>query len=95
MPQMIQNGRELIRINPTTKAIEWSTNDGRTWHVRFRVNSLSGNFISLFLDGNELLATAEKGLLWSTNEGRSWHVRYRTSFYVGEFQELYLMVASC
>lgn len=51
MPQMIQVGRELIRINPTTKAIEWSTNEGRAWHVRYRTSSSVGEFQEIYRDG--------------------------------------------
>lgn len=35
MEQMIQRGKELIRINPSNKQkIEHSTSDGRTWNKR-------------------------------------------------------------
>lgn len=50
MPPMIQVGRELIRINPTTKAIEWSTNEGRAWHVRYRTSYSVGEFQEIYRD---------------------------------------------
>ena len=33
MAQMILHGRELIRINTQKNYIEFSTNDGRSWHT--------------------------------------------------------------
>ena len=34
MPQLITFGSELIRVNPATSRIEYSTNSGRTWNRR-------------------------------------------------------------
>jgi len=34
MPQMINLGSEMIRINPAKNTIEYSTNQGRTWNKR-------------------------------------------------------------
>jgi len=75
MGQMINLGKEIIRINPSNKQkIEYSTNDGRTWHSRYNGSSY-GDFMDLNNNGKEILSTTSKGLYYSTNEGRSWHKR--------------------
>lgn len=72
MGQMIQRGKELIRINPSNKQkIEYSTNDGRSWISRYSGSSY-GDFHDLADNGKEILAQTSKGLYYSTNEGRSW-----------------------
>lgn len=74
MSQMINRGKELIRISPKdAKKLEYSTNDGRTWNPRS--TSFMGNFQDLTDNGKEILATCEKGLFYSTNEGRTWNRR--------------------
>lgn len=76
MPTMIMKGKELIRVNPKdSKKIEYSTNEGRTWHSRFGGGSAQGDFNDLVDNGKEILATTSKGLFYSTNEGRTWHKR--------------------
>lgn len=75
MGQMIQKGKELIRINPSNKQkIEYSTNDGRSWYSRY-TGSSCGDFNDLTDNGKEILASTSKGLYYSTNEGRSWYKR--------------------
>jgi hypothetical protein len=77
MPQMISRGKELLRICPNnSQRIEYSTNDGRSWIVRFSGNSSTGNFSDLMDNGKEILGTTSKGLYYSTNEGRSWIMRH-------------------
>ena len=72
MAQMILKGKEMIRINPSTKTkIEYSTNDGRSWISRYNSNA-SGDFNDLTDNGKEILGMTSKGLYYSTNEGRSW-----------------------
>jgi hypothetical protein len=72
MAQMIQRGKELIRISPSNKQkIEYSTNEGRSWITRFS-GSTYGDFNELTDTGKEILGTTPKGLYYSTNEGRSW-----------------------
>jgi hypothetical protein len=72
MGQMIQRGKELIRINPSNKQkIEYSTNEGISWISRYSSNSC-GEFDDLIDNGNELLAMTSKGVYFSRNEGRSW-----------------------
>ena len=68
MAPTIVYGGETIRINPSKGCIEYSTNDGRTWHARFRGSSSSGNFISLLGYGSELLAITSIGVLYSSNK---------------------------
>lgn len=75
MGQMIKLGKEFIRINPEQKAkIEYSTNDGRTWHTRYNGNS-SGEFLDLVDNDKEILAQTSKGLYYSRNAGSTWHKR--------------------
>lgn len=72
MPQMIKRGNELLRICPSTPTkIEYSTNDGRNWILRYSGSS-AGSFEDLLDNGKEILATTSKGIFYSTNEGRSW-----------------------
>lgn len=78
MSQMINRGKELIRISPKDPTIlEYSTNEGRTWIRRSKASSVQGAFIDLTDNGREILATCEKGLCYSTNEGRTWVLRRR------------------
>jgi hypothetical protein len=75
MGQMINFGKELIRINPTNKQkIEYSTNEGRSWLTRFS-GPTYGEFNDLNVNGNEILGTTSIGLYFSTNEGRNWKKR--------------------
>jgi hypothetical protein len=69
---MIVKGKEMIRINPTTKTkIEFSTNQGRSWIAR-SLSASHGDFLDLTENGKEILGMTTKGLYYSTNEGRSW-----------------------
>lgn len=88
MAQMIQAGKEMIRINPAKNSIEYSTNDGRSWHSRCTVTSTYGTFMDLLLYGTELLAVTSKGVYYTTNNGSSWHSRCLNSLTLGEFQSL-------
>lgn len=71
MAQLICFGREMLRINTQKNTIEYSTNEGRTWHSRY-TGSSAGTFQQLSTDGRNLLAITSKGLYYSTNEGRTW-----------------------
>jgi hypothetical protein len=73
MSQMINRGKELIRISPKAEnKLEYSTNDGRTWNTRCHSNF---DFQDLTDNGKEILSTTSKGLYYSTNEGRTWNRR--------------------
>lgn len=75
MGQMINRGKEMIRISPKQQnKIEYSTNDGRSWHTRYSGSSC-GDFTDLTDNGKEILGSTSKGLYYSTNDGRSWHKR--------------------
>lgn len=86
MAQMILHGRELIRINPKKNSIEFSSNDGRSWHSRYN-DSHVGTFNDLFSYGSEIIACTSKGIFYSNNGGQSWHSRYTGSTY-GSFIQL-------
>lgn len=88
MPQTIQYGNELIRINPINKSIDYSTSAGKTWHVRYKFSSSTGQFQSLCAYGSELLAITSIGLFYSTTGGKTWHLRNRNSSTTGDFVEL-------
>lgn len=48
MPIMINRGKEILRISPKdSKKIEYSTNQGRTWMIRYNGSSNVGSFIDL------------------------------------------------
>ena len=83
MPQIVNLGRELVRINPAKNSIEYSQNGGRSWVVRCS-NGSYGTFRDLLVYGRELLACTSKGLYVSTNEGRSFVQRCSNGSY-GEF----------
>lgn len=75
MGQMINTGKELIRISPKdAHIIEYSTSDGRSWSTRCSSTS-NGEFQDLTDNGKELLATTSKGLFYSKSDGRSWSKR--------------------
>lgn len=72
MSQMITRGKELIRIRPKqTNKLEASSNDGRSWILRYSGTS-AGDFLDLTDNGKEILATTSKELYYSVNDGRSW-----------------------
>jgi hypothetical protein len=78
MPTMINRGKELLRISPKdNKRIEFSTNQGHTWVVRFSGSSYIGEFSDLMDNGKEILGTTSKGLFFSTNDGHTWILRKR------------------
>lgn len=78
MAQMIMHGRELIRINTQKNNIEYSTNNGISWHPRYS-GTHAGNFIDLIDYGSEIIACTSKGVFYSNNGGISWHPRYTGS----------------
>ena len=86
MAQMIIYGNELIRINTQKNYIEYSTNDGRSWHTRY-TGTHAGNFIDLLDYGSEIIACTSKGIFNSTNGGGNWHSRY-TGNLAGSFIQI-------
>ncbi|MCC5921108.1 MAG: hypothetical protein LAT68_12700 [Cyclobacteriaceae bacterium] len=75
MPQMLNLGSEILRINPSNNQIlEYSPNGGRSWSTRYRGPNY-GDFIDLNDIGSEILATTSKGTYVSTSNGRSWTKR--------------------
>jgi len=77
MSLMIVKNRELIRVSPKdSKNIEFSTNQGRSWFVRYHGSaSLTGCFVDLSDNGSEILAQTSKGLFYSKTNGRNWFKR--------------------
>ena len=74
MSLMVSHQGELVRINLTKNNIEYSKNDGRSWHARSS-KSIIFDFQDLTDNGNELLAMTTRGLYYSKNQGASWHKR--------------------
>jgi hypothetical protein len=75
MGQMIQRGKQLIRINPSNKnQIQYSTNNGSSWSLRYSGSSY-GEFSDLIDNGKEVLGMTSKGTYYSTNDGSSWSKR--------------------
>jgi len=87
MPQLVNLGTELVRINPAKNTIEVSHNGGRSWVVRYNGNSY-GTFRDLLPYGSELLACTDKGLYVSTNQGRSFVIRCNNTSSYGDFLNL-------
>lgn len=88
MSQMIQRGKEILRINFQKNTIEYSIDGGRNWRSRYSGNS-AGKFIDLLDFGSEVLATTSKGIYYSSDDGRNWRTRYIGSTY-GTFAQLML-----
>ena len=86
MAQMIQRGRELVRINFQKNTIEYSSDGGRNWNRRCTCSSY-GTFKDLLDYGSELLACTSKGIYYSKDEGRNWNSRCTSSSY-GTFMQL-------
>ncbi len=60
MPIMINRGKEMLRVSPKdSKKIEYSTNQGRTWIVRYSGSSSTGAFSDLMDAGKEILGTIQ------------------------------------
>ena len=71
MAQEINLGSELLRICPTDdNKIEYSTNNGRSWHTRYKGSS-AGDFYDLAVFGDEIFAITSKGVYASKNGGCS------------------------
>ena len=87
MPRLVQNGNEIIRVNPEKPTqIQYSTSGGRMWSTRYTGTSC-GEFIDLIIYKNELIAATTKGIYYSTSDGRMWSARY-TGTSCGTFQTL-------
>ena len=56
MGQIVNFGREMIRINSEKNRIEYSTNGGNSWHSRYS-GSNAGEFYSLCDYGNAVSYT--------------------------------------
>lgn len=74
MGLMVAHQGELLRINSSKNSIEYSKNEGRSWHSR-SLKSTIFEFQDLTDNGNELLATTTRGIYYSKNKGASWHKR--------------------
>ena len=86
MAQMIQRGKEWIRINTQKNIIECSKDGGRSWHNRF-TSDFAGCFVDLFDNGSEILGYTSKGIFASKDDGHSWQSRCTGSTY-GSFIQL-------
>jgi hypothetical protein len=87
MPQLINIGKELLRIYTAKNTIEYSQNGGRSWVTRCNSTSY-GIFIDLLQLGNEILACTSKGLYASQNDGRSFAPRCTNTSSYGDFLSL-------
>ena len=78
MATMLNYKGKLYRINPAKASeLQFSTNNGLSWHHRSNAMSTMGDFLEIMDGGNEMLARCGKGLFFSTNEGVSFHFRSR------------------
>ena len=85
MSQMIDLGKEMLRINPQTNAIERSR-DGRNW-TRRCTSSSHGTFKDLCLLGSDVYAVTSKGIYYSRDNGTNWRQKSANRSY-GEFQTI-------
>ncbi len=77
MSQMIVVGKEMLRISPKNAChIEYSSNGGRSWLVRY-MGTTAGEFQDLQILGDEIIALTNKGTFYSKTQGRSWLFRSR------------------
>lgn len=74
MAQIIQRGKELLRINTHNNTIECSKDGGHSWHSRF-TSSFAGIFVDLFDNSSEILGCTSKGIFASKDDGHSWQSR--------------------
>jgi hypothetical protein len=74
MAQIIQRGKEWIRINTQNNTIECSKDGGLSWDIRFS-SECKGTFMELMDNGTDILARTSKGIYSSKDEGHSWHRR--------------------
>lgn len=86
MAQLISYGCDMLRINTQKNTIEYSSDGGRNWHLRYSSSS-TGVFYDLLQFGKEILACTSKGIYYSPDAGRNWHFRYASPF-AGTFQQL-------
>lgn len=85
MPQLIECGGELIRINPANNSIEYSR-DGRNW-TRRCTSSAYGTFLDLCLFGPMVYAVTSKGVYFSKDKGLNFTLKCNSSAY-GTFQSI-------
>ena len=78
MPQLINYGNELIRINVSNNKIEYSTNRGLSWITRYSGSSC-GRFIDLLPYNGKIITCTDKGVYYSSNKGLSWISRNQSS----------------
>ena len=75
MGLVIAHSGMLLKINTEKNCIEYSKNDGRSWHFQGSINREFGLFQDLSSNGNEILGITSKGTCYSKNDGKSWHKR--------------------
>lgn len=73
MGMIVTHQDELLKINTQKNCIEYSRNEGKSWHHQGDINKDFGEFMDLMDNGKELLGTTTKGLYYSKNKGKSWH----------------------
>lgn len=86
MPQLIEIGTDLYRINPSKNSIEISRDKGRNWASKCNTSSY-GIFKDLCLVGPEIYAVTSKGIYYSKDGGRNFTSKCTSSSY-GEFQTI-------
>lgn len=87
MAQMVEFGREMIRINPSNNTIEYSR-DGRNWTRRYS-SQYYGTFYDLCVVGSDIYAASAKGVIYSRDGGLNWSTKCTSTSY-GTFQTLIL-----
>ena len=85
MAQMIEVGREFLRINSQKNTIEYSK-DGRNW-ARRGGPFMKGILNDICLFGQCIYAATSKGICYTKDNGVNWSYKTQTTAY-GEFQSL-------
>lgn len=88
MPQFINTGDELLRINTVRNTIEISRNGGRSWVTHCANATSYGTFRDLFQYNGEILACTSRGIYASTNGGLSFVSRCQDTSSYGDFLSL-------
>ena len=74
MSLIVSNGSEMIRYNPSAKAIEASNSRGLSWSMRYRCSDM-GNVRAMTLHKGEIILCSDQGIYFSKNSGMAWSKR--------------------
>lgn len=73
MGLLVSHNGLLLKINLEKNQIDYSKNEGKTWHMQGKISSSYGDFQDLTSNGDKLIAVTTKGVFQSKNDGKTWH----------------------